>query len=222
MIFGAKDNVPGKFDNDGYGGYDITLFMPLEKIVPSIKSAKLYVEDIATDIRASWQDEDKGRFRFPGFTMLNHGVKMGLAISGNKDNYGVEYVRTSKDFYNHHNYPIEGYTYNGLSLGYPFGRDIRSIFLYQKHFYNGSNYLGYKLGAYEQPYSNAYKDRMRTYYLSILGSKEIGKYTLDGYARIEIIDRYNQNPISLPSQITEISNEDKSFYTVGISLGYNF
>ena len=63
---------------------------------------------------------------------------------------------------------------------------------------------------------------MRTYYLSILGSKDIGKYTLNGYARIEIMDRYNQNPITLPSQISEISNEDKSFYTVGVSLGYNF
>ena len=222
MVFGAKNNVPGKYDNDGYGGYDITLFIPLERVTPSIKSTKLYVEDIATDIKASWQVEDKAKFKFPGFTMLNHGVKLGLSISDNNNSYGVEYVRTSKDFYNHHIYPDEGYTYNGLSLGYPFGRDIRSIFIYQKHFFEDISYIEYKLGAYEQPYSNTYKNRMRTYYLSILGSKDIGKYTLNGYARIEIMDRYNQNPISLPSQITEISNEDKSFYTVGVSLGYNF
>ena len=222
LLFGTKDNVPGKFDNDGYGAYDITLNLPADKVLSSVNEAKLYFEDAGTDIQASWQDEDKGKLKFPGFKLLNHAVKIGVSISHIKNIFVLEYASTSDDFYIHHKYPVEGYTYNGLSLGYPYGHNMRSIFLKHKHFLGDSSAIEYKLGGYEQPFNNSTEESMRRYYLSFLGSTKIGNYLLEGFTKLEKTDNYNINSLPLPSQTSQLETDDKTFYTIGITVGYKF
>jgi hypothetical protein len=106
LILGTKDNVSGKFDNDGYGGYDIAVYLPLKKLIPSVKQAKLYYENTGTDIKAFWQEEDKGKVPFPFFALTKHGLKYGISFSTGRDIIGLEYVITSEDTYKHHNYPL--------------------------------------------------------------------------------------------------------------------
>lgn len=222
LLFGTKDNVPGKFDNDGYGAYDITLNLPAGKFIPSINEATLYFEDAGTDIQASWQDEDKGKFNLPGFSLLNHAIKLGLSVSHIKNTFVLEYASTSDDFYIHHQYPIEGYTYKGLSLGYPYGHDMRSIFFSHRHFFKDSSSLEYRVGGYEQPFHSPIGERMQRYYLSLLGKKDMGKYTLEGFTKIERTENYNIYSVPLPSQTSQVQPEDNFFYTIGVSLGYKF
>ena len=222
LILGSKDNVPGKFDNDGYGGYDFTAYLPLEKLVPSVKEVKLYFENTGTDIKAFWQEEDKDKVSFPFFALTKHGLKYGLSISTNRDIIGIEHVITSEDTYRHHKYPVEGYTYQGLSLGYPYGNNVKSLFFKHKHNFTDSVYLEYKVGAYEQPVFINTGDRMRRYYASILGGWKIKDYDLEGFLRLDKTENYNSHAVPLPSQTGDIEDADKTFYILGVSIRYCF
>lgn len=222
LFFGNKDNVLGKFDNDGYGAYDITLNLPANKVLPSINEAKLYFEDAGTDIKASWQEEDKDRFNYPGFGLLNHAIKIGTSVSLKKNSFVLEYASTSNDFYTHHKYPVEGYTYKGLSLGYPYGHDMRSIFLKHKYLLSDVSAIEYKLGGYEQPFNNSPEEKMRRYYLSFLGNTKTGSYLLEVFTKFERTYNYNINSLPLPSQTSQLETDDKKFYTIGFTIGHKF
>lgn len=59
-------------------------------------------------------------------------------------------------------------------------------------------------------------------YLVLLGSKRVGGYPLEGFARVEKSENSLVVPLPLPSEIDQVSDVDRSFYTVGISVSYRF
>ncbi|HOW51603.1 MAG TPA: capsule assembly Wzi family protein [bacterium] len=154
VIFGGKDNVPGgRFDNDGYAALDFTFSLPMDRWTGGkVKSLRFYFQEAGTDIAAPWQPEDR-IFTVPWlfFHFFERAYLMGFTMSLEDHFFRLEYAKTALSFYRHHLYPQDGYTYRGLSLGYPFGRNFQSIFF--KHRWNAADWLTleYRVGLHQLP-----------------------------------------------------------------------
>ncbi|MBI5197611.1 MAG: hypothetical protein HZA19_03275 [Nitrospirae bacterium] len=220
ILIGYREHDTGKYDNEGYAGYDISLHLTSLQRNASIQEAKLYFEHAATDFTAVWQ-KDRKETDFPlpfGFAFRHEGFVGGFFLSTPQNIFRLEYAKTDAAWYSHHQYPVEGYTYKGFSLGYPYGTDLESLFLKHKHYFNDSFSVEYRIGGYQQPITDANKP-MKRYYGSILAEKERRNFTTAGYLRWDKADHYDADP--LPNQFS-ITDENKTFYTVGISGGWRF
>jgi hypothetical protein len=107
-------------------------------------------------------------------------------------------------------------------LGYPYGNNIKSLFLKHKHNFNDSVFLEYKVGGFEQPVFLSTGDRMRRYYASMLGGWKIKYYDIEGFVRLDKTENYNPHAVPLPSQTSDIEDADKTFYMLGVSIRYCF
>ncbi len=154
VVFGGKDNIPySRFDNDGYAAIDLSFSLPMERWTGGkVRSLRIYFQEAGTDIAAPWQPEDR-IFTFPWlfFHLFERAYLMGMTLALPDHFFRIEYAKTAYSFYRHHQYPSDGYTYRGLSLGYPFGRNIQSIFFKHRWFAAPRLTLEYRLGLYQGP-----------------------------------------------------------------------
>ena len=223
LITSSKDNLTGgKFDNDSFAHWDISIYLPLNRWFKDVKIAKFYWLEGGSDITAFWQEEDKGDFRLPfGIKFHYWCYQIGLLLSTKKSIFRVEYTSTADRFFIHHIYNYENYTYKGLSLGYPYGRNIQSLFFKHRYYFNNSTSLEYKIGAFKQPGRDRdtvkYPVKMTRYYIQFLLNKKINHFILEGFFRLDKTDNYDKNP--LPTKF-DMTKEDKTFYILGFSVSY--
>ena len=220
IIIASKENIPGnKYDNDAYAAYDISLYLPLNKIFDSIKTFKVYYEDGGTDLCAFWQPEDTySECGILGFSLMNHATVAGILMQTNSHLIRIEYAETSPDWYIHHVYNYEGYTYQGLCLGYPYGRNIQSFSLNHKITLSPLWKLSYKLGYYRTPYKKT-AISMKVYYQEFKLNFSQKKWGLGVFLKLSETQNYDK--AFLPTQFS-IEKENKNFYIIGISFQYNW
>jgi hypothetical protein len=153
LIIGREENVPkGKWDSDGFGAIDWTFNIPLYKLIPAVKVFKFYFQEAGTDISAVWQvEDDKIVFPYLLFRFYERGYITGIFMATEKDIFRLEYSKTAKTFYRHHNYKIEGFQYKGMSPGHPFGTNHQAIRFNHRHWFNNSFSFKWELGFYQLP-----------------------------------------------------------------------
>ena len=219
LIIGTEENIPGsKYDTDGYGAIDISLFLPVYKLFPSIKSFKIYYQESGTDIRAWWQKEDK-RFRVPlGFQFLGRGIVFGFLGKTKRDIFRFEYVYVSPRHYIHHYYNKDGYTYRGMSLGFPYGRNLQFFMFKHRHFFSEKTSFEYKIAFFKQPNKTSSKS-MKRYYLRLSGEHRFKKFILGGFLRVDYVNNYDVDPSPVQFNITD---KNKTFITIGTSISWRF
>ena len=152
LIAGVSDNVPrSKWDADSYAAVDFTFNIPMYKLNPAIKVFKVYFQESATDIKAVWQVEDKVELMLPYllFDFLERGYVAGIFAATEHDVMRLEYTKTSLSHYRHHIYADKGFTYRGLSLGHPFGRNHQAIRFNHRHYFNPSFSFKWEVGYYQ-------------------------------------------------------------------------
>ena len=218
LITSSKDNVPGdKYDNDSYAGYDITIYIPNKWT----DTFKIYFEQYGTDIHAFWQKEDSGLgSKFPFiFTLISRAYDIGIFASKGKNIFRIEYVEIPSVFYYHHWYPYEGYTYKGISLGYPYGRNTKVYFLKYHRWLNEKSWFTLKTAYYKQLWEKA-NPEFDNYFLSIEYNKFFNsRFQISPYFRIDYKEKLDTNP--LPTQFNLI-DKSKTFLTIGLSLHLRF
>ncbi|NPA52767.1 MAG: capsule assembly Wzi family protein [Aquificae bacterium] len=223
LITSSKDNVSySKFDNDSLAQWDISLYLPLKKWFKNVKIAKFYWLEGGSDVTAFWQEEENGEFRLPfGFQFHYWCYQVGFLLSTQKSIFRLEYASTDDRVFIHHIYNYEGYTYKGVSLGYPYGRNIQSLFFKHRYYFDNTLSVEYKLGAFKQPGRDRvavkFPIKMTRYYAQFLVNKKIGNFILEGFFRLDKTDNYDKNP--LPTQF-DMVEEDKTFYILGFSFSY--
>ncbi len=223
LITSSKDNITGsKYDNDSFAHWDISLYLPVQKWFKNVKLAKIYWLEGGSDVTAFWQEEDINDFRLPfGFKFHYWCYQIGFLLSTDRSIFRLEYTSTADRFFIHHIYNYENYTYKGLSLGYPYGRNIQSLFFKHRYYFDNTLSIEYKIGAFKQPGRDRvtvkYPVKMTRYYAQFLVNKKINRFILEGFFRIDKTNNYDQNP--LPTQF-DMVEEDKTFYILGFSLSY--
>ncbi len=233
MVAGANENLPGdKYDNDAYGGYDISIYLPVNKIWNTIRTAKIYYQVAGTDIKAPWQKEDKWRFERNALRLYEKAFQLGFLVSTDDNIFKAEYVTTARSFYSHHYYDVEGYSYKGLCLGYPYGRNMQSLTFMHKIFFEDCVTLETTAGLYQGPcfdredktnrgYFDILKpaseldDQTKSIYVSILFNFIYERYTFELYARYDRIENYDED--SLATQFS-ITGSDKNMVSAGVSV----
>ncbi|HIQ31798.1 MAG TPA: hypothetical protein EYH49_06545 [Aquifex aeolicus] len=220
LILGIEENVPfGKYDTDGYGAWDVSLYLPLERWVGWIRSFKLYYQEAGTDILAWWQKEDRGKFALPfGFTLLDKGYVIGALLSLRRDIIRLEFSKTSRFWYKHHLYPKEGYTYKGMSLGHPYGGNMWHVMFKHRHYFGDYLSAGYRVGFFRQPAFDS-ATPMERMYIVLFGEKRLRSFILEGFVRFDRVKNYDADPS--PNDF-EITPEEKSFITLGTSVSWRF
>lgn len=152
LIAGVSDNVPrSKWDADSYAAIDFTFNIPMYKLNPAIKVFKFYFQESATDIKAVWQVEDKLELMLPYllFDFLERGYLTGIFAATKHDIMRLEYSKTSLSHYRHHLYADKGFTYHGLSLGHPLGRNHQAIRFNHRHYFDPSFSFKWEIGYYQ-------------------------------------------------------------------------
>ena len=152
LIAGISDNVPNsKWDADSYAAVDFTFNIPMYKLNPAIKVFKVYFQESGTDIKAIWQVEDKVELMLPYllFDFLERAYLVGIFAATEKDIMRLEYTKTSLSHYRHHMYADKGFSYHGLSLGHPFGRNHQAIRFNHRHYFSPSFSFKWELGYYQ-------------------------------------------------------------------------
>lgn len=234
LIAGKYENVPGsKWDNDGYGAYDISLYVPLRKLWPVIKTFKLYYQHAGTDILALWQMEEKEKHMYYPLVLFDFrqdAYQAGLFMAAENDFLRIEYAKTAYTFYINANYIWQGFSYKGLSLGYPYGRNAQSLLIKYRHrfekiFSLESSFTVYQLPAFSAndvtpllPLFSTNKDIMTRYTVSVEAQAVIKKLAFSLYTRIDAGSKTDIEP--LPTQ-WDIKDKQSIYYTIGGSLTWN-
>ena len=219
LLLGKAENITGsKFDNDSFAAFDISVFIPKNKLPAAVKKMKIYYQDAGTDMSAFWQTEDS-IYHFPfGFKLQLHAYQTGMLIETEKDVFRIEFACANPLFYTHHWYFDEGYTYKGFSLGHPYGRNMQNMFFKHKRQINKTASFEYKLGLLIQPAFNT-AEKMKRYYLSFKTNKDYGNILAGTYIRLDKTDNYDSD--FSPTQYNIIT-KNKTFFTIGYSLTYKF
>ncbi len=217
MIIGSEENIPySKYDSDGYGGWDISLNLPVNRIFKSVKTLRVYYQEAGTDIKAWWQKEDRGKFYFPfGFKLLFMSYVAGFLMSTEKHILRLEFTKVSDKWYIHHIYGIEGYTYRGIPLGHPYGRDSRSLILSHRFYFSKSSSFKYQLGLYEKSLTE--KPSMKRYFISLGGEKRLKSLILRLALRYDRTHNYDKNPSPMHFKIVR---EDKNFFSFQFAISW--
>ncbi len=223
LLMGTNDNIPtSRFNNDGFFGYEVSLYLPLDLLSPGVRNAKIYFEEDGGDANIFWQDQLPGQERSV-FTLRQVSEMMGMFVAMDDDIFRLEYTKVCRDFYTHN--VVGDYTYQGMSLGAPGGTNSRNLFFKHLHYFDSSTSLEYKIGAYEKPkFTNPWGAvenplQMTRYYLSIQPEKKFGRYVVQAYLRYDKTQNYNTefNPSAW-----NIVAEDKDLFIAGVSLRVNF
>jgi len=221
LLWSSEDNISySKYDGDGYMGIDVTLH--LDKHLTNFDKFKIYFQEIGTDVMAPWQKEDKGQFYFPFIIkLLNISYQTGIAIQKNKDIFNFEFTSIHHYFYTHHLYPIEGYSYEGFSLGVPYGNNLLELYFNYKRIFEGDSYVRGEVGFVKQPveFLGIYQKPLepktsKRYYLEIEYSNVQNNFTILPYIRIEYFDNYDDDLRPMQYDIKDIN---KLNFIIGLS-----
>ncbi len=153
LILGREDNVPrSKWDADGFGAIDFTFNIPMYKLVPAVRVFKFYFQEAGTDISAIWQvEDDKIVLPYLLFRFYERAYLTGIFMATENNIFRLEYSKTARSFYRHHNYPRQGFQYKGLSGGHPFGTNHQAIRFNHRHWFNNAFSFKWELGYYQLP-----------------------------------------------------------------------
>jgi len=135
IFFATNENRPGKLDNDQLAGFDASVLLPLDRLLPA-KSAKIYTdwvgEDEAGGLPSAWGKLFGAKF----YDILRTG-RTDLLIE-----YADNHVPSKPNvFYTHHIYK-SGYTYKSRIIGHFMGTDARDLYLRLTHYLNKDTILG--------------------------------------------------------------------------------
>jgi hypothetical protein len=135
ILFSTKGNREGKFDTDELAGFDASLLLPVDWLMPA-KSVKLYFDGIGED-EAGGLPSNWGKL---------FGVKLYDIFRTGKTDLAVEYANNHVPgkpnvFYNHSVYQA-GYTYNGRIIGHYMGTDSEDLFVRLTHYLSSDLILG--------------------------------------------------------------------------------
>ncbi len=220
LILGTEENIPySKYDTDGYGALDVSVYLPVYKLFKSIKTFKVYYQESGTDLRAWWQKEDREFVPPLGFSFLDKSYVAGVLIGTEKDIIRFEFNRVENRWYLHHLYPVEGYTYRGFSLGHPYGQNM--LFYYFKHrrYISELFSIEYRLGYYKFPANEGTGKLSERFFITLSGERRIKNFIIDGFVRIDKVNNYDANPY--PNRFN-ITDKDETFFTAGIGISWRF
>lgn len=211
LLLGKHENQPGnKYDADGYLAYDVSLNLPARLRPAAARSLKVYYERACTDINPSKQ------FYWP-FEMTLNAYLGGVVMDTGRQTFRLEFLMTPRLFYVHHWYPVEGYTYGGMSMGAPYGTQYRSLVFTHDMRFSGGRTLGYRATYLKQM---AYpKAGMERWALAVYASRPAGRFTLAPYAGLDYA--VNQDPNPLPT-VTAPGAGDHLYLTTGLSTTLKF
>lgn len=229
ILLGSGDNISGdRFDNDGYLSINVSVYFPLQDIFPGVRTFKYYYEEAGSDIAAFWQDDPSGSGKKSDFfTLMDVSIMQGLYIATESNIFRLEYAHVTTNFYNNHNYGVEGYSYNNMALGYPYGRNTESYLFKHLHYFSKDMWGQYKIGQYQSPafHTQIPGLTMTRSFLEVQAEKKVGIYRLSGFVRLDSTQNYDgtlsSNPIAAISDRT-VTAEDKTFTTVGVSVTMDF
>ncbi len=124
VITGVEEKIAGKFDNESYIGYEISLNMPfLKKLTRNIiKGGRLYQDRTSPDFVAPWV---KG---YHEFLLIADSQLFGIYLTTGKTDFRAEVANSEIETYAPDLYPA-GYTYRRFIIGHPLGRDGRGYYL---------------------------------------------------------------------------------------------
>lgn len=220
MLFGDEENTSNsKYDTDGYFGYDITL--DISRYFNKTDSFKVYFQQIATDIVAPWQKEDKGKFSFPFIVKLQaNSYQAGVEVKKGFSTCRLEFTKINDLFYHHHLYHKEGYSYKGFFLAEPYGNNLRHIYFNHQLKKDENTTIQYEIGYLKRPASKntrtTYTTTMERYYLNLQLSKGKNTLTLTPLLKIAYSHNYDLNP--LPKITYQIIPSNKLLLILSLSL----
>ena len=226
LLIGAGENVPGgRYDTDGYLGYDSALDLPKKFLPAAIKNAKLYYEDAGTDVIAFWQKEDRRiPYEFPfGVRLMLNSYTGGLVAETDSDRFRLEFQSVSGQFYTNHLYSVEDY--QGLSFGSPYGRNLQQFFFRHERKTGEKAGFKYELGYVRQPAFpkwDSLQPGTERYYASFAVSRGWGNVALEPFARLDFTKNRNRNiaPVA-PGQFNTIKG-NRLFVILGVSATLGF
>ncbi len=219
IVIREEENVAGsKWDNDAYAAYDISLYLPLNRYLNFIKIFKLYYQHGCTDIKAFWQDENKD---YKGIKFLREARQSGLFMSTRNSVLRLEYFKNCNDFYTHSSYRNHGYSYNGMGLGYPFGKGIKSYLARYRYYFKDdlsveAAFRYYYMNDPVEPEMNPEGNKMRRRAFSIGLHYSITNFLyVEPYLSVEKAENTDLTPFT---PLFTTKEENSTFYTSGISL----
>ena len=135
ILFSTKGNREGKFDTDELAGFDASVLLPVDWLIPA-KMVKLYVDAIGED-EAGGLPSNFGKI---------FGAKVYDILGTGKTDLTIEYANNHVNgkpnvFYNHHIYQA-GYTYKDRIIGHHMGTDSKDLFLRLTHYLSSDVILG--------------------------------------------------------------------------------
>lgn len=154
LFYGLKDNNPGeKYNNLSFLSGDLSLIFPLNEIWSSFRIFKIYSEyavnktHILSSNQSNLPNDTGGNYEQKNeFALLS-----GILLSTENSIFRFEYVSISKYFYYHLNYQSQGFSYNGFSLGYPYGYNMQSVLFKYKYYISDDFFVESQFGGYQIP-----------------------------------------------------------------------
>jgi hypothetical protein len=240
VIVGTNENVPGsRFDNDAYFSYDFTLHVPFYKLTPVMRTFDLYWQGAGTDTNVPWQKEDSWSSSPPfGVKLLERAFQLGLLVEVARTRIQIEYAVMAFSFFDHHIYDVEGFSYHGLSLGYPFGGNLQSLYAELEQAFGDDLTVGLQGGVRQSPCFDRI-DQRRDYFATLrpvfgddVGERRIWfaleasrsfpftaarSFRLGGYFRFEATRNWDADP--LPAQFAVV-RENRRLMTFGVLLSF--
>jgi len=228
LFLGTNANSANKFGGDnGYASWSLSFYLPFNRWFENVHTVKMYYEEVGTDVNTFWQTDYPNGASTPSLVRFNKSSFMeGIYVATEENIFRLERAAIHTNFYWHWNY-TDGYQYNGLALGSPYGTNSESYLFKHLHYFNKDFWGQYKIGQYTSP---AYHIEtpgltMTRTFLELQAEKKIGIYRLGGFARVDMTKNYDEtissNPIAYISQRT-VSPNDMTFMTVGASLNIDF
>lgn len=216
VFMGTEENVPGsKYNNDAFVGYDISVDLPLKPF----DLFRLYYEKETTDVKTPLQKGEEFQFDLPFIVVkLYEGARtFGILVKKNPFSIRGEVTLTKGTMYLHHIYSREGFSYKGMVLGYPYGRDMLHIFTQMRYGRGDEGAVELEMGFIEQPLREdlrPIKDLNR-YYLSISFDKRWKDLEVSPFLRLDLSDGENISETPLQYELREGS---RVIFTFGLRL----
>ncbi|MEM3509365.1 MAG: capsule assembly Wzi family protein [Nitrososphaerota archaeon] len=224
LIIGTDENKSySKYDTDGYLAYDITL--NLSNNISIFDIFRISFLQSATDIKAFWQKEDKGKIYFPFIVKLQaNSYQAGIDIGFDSHIFKLRFASINDLFYIHHLYYPEGYSYKGFALGYPYGRYLVNTYL--NYIVNYKDFkIECQIGKMKQPHSdkirndiiNIFPYKMAKTYFILRYSKNYKNLKITPFIFIEYYKNRNLNPI-----LIDIQKGSKKYIFGGTNFNLTF
>jgi len=228
LFFGTNAQSANKFGQDfGHFEWSISVYLPFNDWFDDINTVKLYYEETGTDVNTFWQSGYSNNAPRPNFIVFNKSSFMqGIYVATENNVFRLERARITTNFYDHGQF-TDGYQYNGMSLGYPYGTNAESYLFKHLHYFSKDLWGQYKLGTYDSPafHTEVPGETMTRTFLEVQGEKKMGKYRIGGFARLDMTRNYDEtiaaNPIAFISE-RSVTTENKTFVTVGVSATIDF